>query len=202
MDIHWIYGIGISDYRRHCRDGNSGNNIKIKGHMDDWKAQVAEKTFIGALALFGAWLVKKSRPAWKWGVKMSSIDSRVDKIELELSIERSSRIAALKAATDPVYIMNAEGDMIFANPAFMDMIGYNNAEDIYGKGYLMAIPAEDLERVEAISERLIDHPSSFEGKVRFQHKDGSIVNTIVRSELIKDKNGVLIERLGRIFILR
>lgn len=203
MGVDWIYGFGTGNYWWDYRNGNSGTNIKIKGTMDDWKAQVAEKTFIGALALAGAWLVKKSKPAWKWAVRQSSIGDRIEKLEIDLSIERSSRLAALKAATDPVYVIDPTGNMTFANPAFMAMTGFSSVEDAYGVGFLQAIHPDDIKQVKMIEEDLIKHPSSIEKNVRWVHrKTGEVTHTICRSELIKDKNGVLIERLGRIFILR
>lgn len=169
----------------------------------DWKAQIAEKTLIGTLALFGAWIVKRSRPAWKWAVALSDIATRVDKLELELSIERSSRLAALKATTDPVYIIDKEGNLTFVNPAFLAMTGLATMEDAMGRSYMQAIHEDDVENVKYLSDELVKHPSSIEKKVRWRNiKDGVVHHTICRSELVRDKNGVLIERIGIISIIK
>ena len=138
--------------------------------------------------------------------KAKKIIEAADKLEVldtEVSILKSKQMADFHTGTNPVFIINTKGELIYANPSWADAFGWTNIKDAYGKGYLKCIPPEDVDDVEELSDRLQQHPSSYEGKVRFKHiRTDEIIYAICRTELIHDRKGNLIETIGRLSIIK
>jgi PAS domain S-box-containing protein len=168
----------------------------------EWAADTFKALILVAATWAANYARKKFIPFLKAIKRIVKVSDRVDALEVEVSIIESRLRAALHTDPNPAFIVDAKTDLIYANPAWGEMTGFSNIQDAYGKGYLKAIPPEDRDSIERDGERFAEHPSSYEGDVRFRHiKTKQIISTIVRSELVYDKNGELIQTIGRIKIL-
>lgn len=169
----------------------------------DWAIDSFKAGILVLLTWGTNYLRKKALPFLKEFRRFLKLTEIVDRIDNEVGVLKSKQMASLHTDVHPIFIMNNEGEMIYANPAWCDMTGFTNVKDAYGKGYLKAIPPEDIEMIEKQNERLVEHPSSYEGEIRFRHiKTKEIINTICRSELVHGRNEVLVETVGRLFILK
>lgn len=167
------------------------------------------------LALIGAvgWIANYIRPkivpwmkerlrTWKNTERIDALEAEIKVIRVRLHIAESKQMAALHTAPDPIFIMNPGGELVYANPAWGLMTGFTNIEDAYGKGYMQAIPPHDRDEIEKQNERLVEHPGSFEGEIRFRHlRTKDIINTICRSEPVHDDKEKVIETIGRLYIV-
>ena len=169
----------------------------------DWKEKGAETIFIGMLAFLGSFLVKKVKPVWKELKRMGGVTDKVDEQSLKIYILEKTLDKLMHTDPNPVFITNRDGELVYANPAWIRMTGFSDATLAYGKGYLRAIVKHDREEMEQMSERLTEHPSSFEGDVRFQHLvTKEIINTVCRSEPIFGVDGEVIKTIGRLYIYK
>jgi two-component system, sensor histidine kinase and response regulator len=111
--------------------------------------------------------------------------------ELAVERERNRLDVILRTATDGIHILNAEGVLVDANDAFLNMLGYNRA----AIGHLCASDWDDLYDAETIhekSKKLVARrdasPMRFE--TRHRCKDGRIIDVeiSVRSFEFDGKN--------------
>lgn len=170
------------------------------------KWEWAADTFKALIVIAATWLAnyfrKKTIPFITAVGRIIKVSDRVDLLELELSIIGNRQMAVIHADPNPVFIVNEKTDLVYANPAWVAMTGFSDAKDAYGKGYLKAIPPEDREMVEKDGERFAEHPSSYEGEVTFRNiKTKLIIKTLCRSELVHDKDGKLVQTIGRLQII-
>ena len=98
---------------------------------------------------------------------------------------------------DGVYIASREGDIIAANPALVEMLGYDDVEDLKsaGKTTVLYVNPIDRERVFARLEAQ-DVVKNFEYRLR--QKDGSEIVVLENSRAIKDDSGQIIAHEGTI----
>ena len=91
---------------------------------------------------------------------------------------------------DGVYIASREGDIIAANPALVDMLGYDSVEDLKsaGKTSVLYVNPIDRERVFARLEAQ-DVVKNFEYRLR--RKDGSEIVVLENTRAIKEHGKVV-----------
>ena len=171
--------------------------------MIDWASDTFKALIAAAALWLASYIRKKIVPVFKALLRIAQVVERVDEIENDVWIVKSKQRAIMATDPNPTYITDCNSDLIYANPAWAEMAGFNSVEDAYGKGYLRAIPNEDVEPLEQMAERQVKHPFSFEGHIRFKNiRTGEIVNTICRSELVFNKDGKWIRTIGRLLILK
>ncbi len=169
-------------------------------------SEIGQETFKALLILAAGWI---GRTIWKSifpfiiiARKFIKIVDRVDVLEIKVSVIDARQFALIKSDPNPVFITDSKGALIYANMSWVSMTGFSDVEHALGKGWAQAIPEEDIEMLEKLSERYEGHPSSFEGVVRFKNlKTGDIIKTMCRSEPMKDNNGTPIGTIGRLLIL-
>lgn len=114
--------------------------------MEDWKSQVAEKTFIGALVLFGAWAVKKSKPAWKGLIRLSRLTSDVDELKKKYAVLHHTLEAVITVDSECVFLSNEQGFCTFANDRICELLG-GDRDEIEGDGWINFIKVNQRSRV-------------------------------------------------------
>jgi len=168
----------------------------------DWKEKGLEAAYLGVIAFFGSLFVRKVKPVWRELKRMSRLTDTVDELNKKADIAEKRLRAVLYSSSDPIFINNTEGEVVFVNPAWLAMTGMRTEKDAYGYGYMAVIPEEDREEMEINNKRLLKHPSSFEGVVRFQHfVTKEIILTTCRSEPV-EYEGELVETIGRLTIIK
>ena len=146
---------------------------------------------------------KNARQLYKKAQKIIDSADKLDLLEMEVGVLKSKQMADFHTDVTPVFINNTKGELIYANRAWADLLGWKSVKDAYGKGYLKAVPPQDIEEMERQSQRLVDHPSSFDGEVRLMHRiTKEYIYAICRTELIHDNKGNLVETIGRLYVIK
>jgi len=98
---------------------------------------------------------------------------------------------------DGVYIASRDGEIIAANPALIEMLGYESVEDLkaIGKTTVLYVNPIDRERVFA---RLEAQGVVKNFEYRLRRKDGVQIVVLENSRAIKDENGVIVAHEGTI----
>jgi diguanylate cyclase (GGDEF)-like protein/PAS domain S-box-containing protein len=122
------------------------------------------------------------------------------KRQLDESQLRSSEMryrGLFENVIDGVYIASREGDLIAANPALVEMLGYDSAEELKtaGRTPMLYVNPVDRERVFARleAEGLV---KNFEYRLR--RKDGTEIVVLENARAVRDDNGNVVAHEGTI----
>lgn len=171
--------------------------------MDWTKIDIADIAKVAIIGV-GGWAAnivrKKAWPFIKSLVKFGNVVERQDNLEKQFKIKQSRNRAILHIDKHPIFITDNKGEVTYVNPAWVEMTGMDE-RDALGKGYLQAIPDEDIDSMEAKSERMIKHPSSLYDEVVFIHvRTKQIIKTMCRSEPVYQDESHK-ETIGRLYII-
>jgi PAS domain-containing protein len=163
----------------------------------------------GILALSGVMINHYRKPFYVWvkghiglNEECKKIKLRLDKIEAEIYIIRSEQMADIHTSMQPTFKVNTKGELEYVNPAWVNLMEYNDPENAYGLRFMDVIHPEDYERVKAIHRDTVDHPSGFNDTIKFRTKKTKrTVNTICVCELIHDKDNALVAIIGRLHVV-
>lgn len=168
----------------------------------DWREKGIEAIYLGVIAFLGSAFVKRFKPSLKGAKRMYGVIDEVDVLKKEVGVLKDLIQKILYTAPDPIFKVNNKGEVIFVNPAWLQMTGVRTEKDAFGFGFMKAIPEDDRDAMVDQSEMLTKHPSAFEGEIRFQHLvTDDIILTICRSEPVF-YNGEHIETIGRLTIIK
>lgn|GEM_PF-4555887 len=157
-------------------------------------------TLVGAIATVS---YKKFKPTLSYFRKLFLVTQDVEKLKDEVIILQGERIAFFHTDKNPIIVKNALGELIYVNPSFVDMAGFENAEDALGFGYVSAIHPDQQDELEKLRDRLNKHPSNYFGYVKWKNKQtGVAVLTVVRTKLVHDYKNELIETICRLYIIK
>jgi diguanylate cyclase (GGDEF)-like protein/PAS domain S-box-containing protein len=98
---------------------------------------------------------------------------------------------------DGVYIASREGDIIAANPALVEMLGYDNAEDMKSAGKTTVLYVNPIDR-ERVFARLEAEGVVKNFEYRLRRKDGSQIVVLENSRAIIDDDGQVVAHEGTI----
>lgn len=124
-----------------------------------------------------------------------AIKRQLDEDELRSSESRYRGL--FENVVDGVYITSREGDIIAVNPALVEMLGYESAEELNraGRTTMLYVNPIDRERVFARLEAQ-GYVRNFEYRLR--RKDGSEIVVLENSRAIYDANGNVVAHEGTI----
>lgn len=165
----------------------------------DW-----EDTGKGLASVFIIWLVnylrKRSKPLFEAAKRIANYGKITKQLELDLAIEKSKLAALLDISQHPFYIINEEGEMIYANQSWVDKIGFRDENEAYGLGYLRGVHPEDRMEVSNQRKMLAKSTSSYNGLVRFRNlkTNEDIIMTCV-SRIYKDNAGKVVGTIGTLY---
>ncbi|MGB5334040.1 MAG: EAL domain-containing protein [Woeseiaceae bacterium] len=98
---------------------------------------------------------------------------------------------------DGVYIASREGKIITANPALVEMLGYDDVEDLRSAGLTSVLYVNPIDR-ERVLARLEAEGVVKNFEYRLRRKDGSKIVVLENSRAIYDETGVLTAHEGTI----
>jgi len=98
---------------------------------------------------------------------------------------------------DGVYIASREGDIITVNPALVEMLGYDNAEDMKSAGKTTVLYVNPIDR-ERVFARLEAEGVVKNFEYRLRRKDGSQIVVLENSRAILDDDGQVVAHEGTI----
>lgn len=164
---------------------------------DTFKGFVA--TILGAIATLS---YKKLKPTYNSVRRFLALTNRTEKIALELSILQSERLALFHTDQYPIVVKNAKMELVYCNPAFLDLTGLDNMEDALGFGFIESIHPDDRERTDRLRQNQISHPSQSYGTTRFKNiQNGNSILTVYRSKLVYNYKGELIGTIKRLYVI-
>ena len=135
------------------------------------------------------------------GGKYKLVDAIKD-ILYNQGLYASEREAALYIDAQPIFKTDINGGVTFVNAAWLEMVGCEDADQVMGMSYLIAVPDGDKDFVEKTSERFAKSPAPYHGDFIYKHiKTGELIKTNVRTQLIRDNNGKFVGTLGTVKIL-
>jgi len=100
---------------------------------------------------------------------------------------------AIHTSMSGVAFADLEGNLTYANNAFLEMWGYDTEEEVIGK------PSVEFWKTEENAEMVIEALKKYggwRGEMPAKRKDGSIFETELSASIIKDKNGRMIGMMG------
>jgi diguanylate cyclase (GGDEF)-like protein/PAS domain S-box-containing protein len=98
---------------------------------------------------------------------------------------------------DGVYIASREGEIIAANPALVEMLGYESVEDLKAAGKTTVLYVNPIDR-ERVFARLQAQNVVKNFEYRLRCKDGSEIVVLENSRAIKDDDGEIVAHEGTI----
>lgn len=168
----------------------------------DWAIDTFKGLIVAGVTWTVIYLKKQAKPLLKSLKKFSKLVDTTDEIKSKVAILESKQVAMWDVIKDPLYTVNDKGEVDYANNAWARMGGLSDPRDGFGFGYMQMIPDEDKDKIEKLSERITEHPSPFEGIVRFQNRQtGKIITTECRTALIYDIDKKVIATIGRLYII-
>ncbi len=98
---------------------------------------------------------------------------------------------------DGVYIASREGEIIAANPALVEMLGYDSVEDLKAAGRTTVLYVNPIDR-ERVFARLEAQSFVKNFEYRLRRKDGSEIVVLENSRAIYDDEGKIVAHEGTI----
>ncbi|MDH5446152.1 MAG: PAS domain S-box protein [Gammaproteobacteria bacterium] len=119
---------------------------------------------------------------------MSDISER-KKVENELRVKDM----AMSTSINPISMTDMEGRISYVNQAYVDLWGYDSAEEVLGRSPVDMSASE--EEVQEAMGALMEH-GSWQGEITSKRKDGSLFTTQISANLVKDQQGKPICMMG------
>ncbi len=98
---------------------------------------------------------------------------------------------------DGVYIASREGEIVTANPALVQMLGYDSVYDLKSAGKTTVLYVNPIDR-ERVFARLEAQGVVKNFEYRLRCKDGSEIVVLENSRAIRDENGIVVAHEGTI----
>ncbi|CEK13416.1 PAS domain S-box [Chthonomonas calidirosea] len=96
----------------------------------------------------------------------------------QLQKEKEFRDKVLENSVIPIVVIAREGHFSYVNQKAAQLLGYT-PEELIGQSFLMTVPPDEAERVQAMFDRTLHEKSSVtDVEVRALRKDGSIRNVV------------------------
>lgn len=154
-----------------------------------------------AISAFTIWAYKKLKPTVRLIKRFWNIANQTDILQKDVAILQNERLALFHIDLNPILIKNTKGEIDYCNPAFVDMAGFNSAEDAYGFGFTEAIHPDERERTDRLRAQQQAHPSQVQGIVKMQNiQTQQPILVHFKTKPIYYK-GDLVETLIRLYII-
>ncbi len=119
-------------------------------------------------------------------------------LDEEKLLSSESRYRGLfENVVDGVYIASREGDIVTANPALVEMLGYDSVEDLKRAGRTTVLYVNPIDR-ERVFARLESDGVVKNFEYRLRRKDGSEIVVLENSRAVYDDNGEIVAHEGTI----
>lgn len=98
---------------------------------------------------------------------------------------------------DGVYIVSREGELVTANPALVEMLGYDSVEDLKAAGLTTMLYVNPIDR-ERVFARLEAHGKVKNFEYRLRRKDGREIVVLENAHAVYDEDGSIVAHEGTI----
>ncbi len=104
------------------------------------------------------------------------------------------RDEAIRTAMTAIAIGDPTGKPVYVNPAFVQLWGYRNEDEVYGRDLVdflatgVSLPKANLE--------LLFTNGSWQGELKARRKDGSQFDMLAAANLVRDAQGTVIHLMG------
>lgn len=168
----------------------------------DWAIDTFRALISGGVIWIVIYLRKKTIPFYKGAKKFIQLIDLTGKHHEYISLNNSYRKAMWDVLRDPIFTTNNKGEVTYVNPAYAKVMGLNDPRDVFGFNYMALIPKEDKPTIVEESKRLVEHPGTFEGVIKFIHQQsGALITTECRTAPIYNDKGEWQGNLGRLYVL-
>jgi PAS domain S-box-containing protein len=173
----------------------------------DWKEKGIEATYLGGLAVAGAWILKKIKPFSKEIIKLSKLSDRVDIIEerintqdRRISVDENYMNAIFDNSLTAIFRLDHNFELVYVNTAWVELAGFSSDEEAYGVGFLKAIPDRFKAAMRDQMESSKKHPSRFSEKIPFRNIKTKIeFEMLCRSTPVYDNKNIVCGTLGFLY---
>lgn len=123
----------------------------------------------------------------------------IERQRADTELKRQEQLFRTLAEFSPVgiFMMDSSNECTYTNPRSHEICGFT-AEQALGKGWLDFIHPDDRELLLAQLMEVNKHTLPFECKIRFVHKDTSILSGNIRTSPVISSSGQLIGHVGTI----
>ena len=133
---------------------------------------------------------------------VKELKSSTDKIVNTLAIQASEREADMYVDPIPKYKTEGANKITFVNAAWCEMVGCTDYNRMLGHGWKQAVMPSELERMPEFQDQFEVELVPYYGEYSFRHLvTKKEIKTMVRTQVIKDKDGNAIGTMGTITIL-
>ena len=132
--------------------------------------------------------------------RMARLAGIAIKRELDESKLRSSESryrGLFENVVDGVYIVSRDGEMITANPALVEMLGYDSVADLKAAGPTTMLYVNPVDR-ERVFARLEAHGKVKNFEYRLRRKDGREIVVLENAHAVYDDDGTIVAHEGTI----
>lgn len=129
--------------------------------------------------------------------RLSGIAIKRQLDEEQLKSSESRYRGLFENVVDGVYISSREGDIITVNPALVDMLGYDSADDLKRAGRTTMLYVNPIDR-ERVFARLEAEGVVKNFEYRLRRKDGSEIVVLENSRAVRDDDGNIVAHEGTI----
>jgi diguanylate cyclase (GGDEF)-like protein/PAS domain S-box-containing protein len=130
-------------------------------------------------------------------VRLASLAIRKQIDEAKLKESESRYRGLFENVVDGVYIASREGDIITVNPALVEMLGFDSAEDLKRAGRTTMLYVNPIDR-ERVFARLEAEGVVKNFEYRLRRRDGSEIVVLENSRAIYDDDGSIVAHEGTI----
>lgn len=102
---------------------------------------------------------------------LSTIEDISDRKAAQQQIER--QLAAIEAATDAIAVLNERDEYIYLNTAYIQLFGYNSADELLGKTWREWYDADECDRIEKEIFPILMQEGQWRGEITAKRRDGS-----------------------------
>lgn len=164
----------------------------------DWKIDSFKILMAGLIGWGGKEVAKRFLPV----VNVVKRVYKIEELEQESAITKSKLMAILHISTDPMFISNPKGELIYVNPSWSEMTGIDS-NDAHGLWFSVAVHPDSEIEMKKRGDMSVLHTSPYFGLISYKHADtGKIIKTYCRSELVHDKEDKHIETVARLSIIK
>ncbi len=129
--------------------------------------------------------------------RLAGIAIKRQKDESRLRSSEARYRGLFENVIDGVYIASREGEIVAANPALVDMLGYDSVEELKAAGKTTVFYVNPVDR-ERVFARLEAEGVIKNFEYRLRQKDGSEIVVLENSRAVKDADGRVIAHEGTI----
>ena len=129
--------------------------------------------------------------------RLAGIAIKRQKDESKLRNSEARYRGLFENVIDGVYIASRDGDIIAANPALVDLLGYDNVEDLKAAGRTTEFYVNPVDR-ERVFARLETDGVIKNFEYRLRRKDGSEIVVLENSRAVEDARGQVVAHEGTI----